>query len=91
MKKASAATLVARRVPGCAETLPAAASHKRYLMQFEKEWLEGYDLSLPAAHCGAVAYLSGEEAERLELLLSLPTDKLHKALLQDTVRTLATP
>ena len=26
-------------------TLPAAASHKRYLMQFEKEWLEGYDLS----------------------------------------------
>ena len=36
-------------------TLPAAASHKRYLMQFEKEWLEGYDLSLPAAHCGAVA------------------------------------
>ena len=29
--------------------------------------------------------------KRLELLLSLPTDKLHKALLQDTVRTLATP
>ncbi|MBC2620300.1 MULTISPECIES: helix-turn-helix domain-containing protein [Citrobacter] len=50
--------------------IPTATTHKRYLMQFEKEWLDGYDLSLTAAHCGAVAYLSGEEAERLELLLS---------------------
>lgn len=72
-------------------TLPAAASHKRYLMQFEKEWLEGYDLSLPAAHCGAVAYLSGEEAERLELLLSWCgefsdfADSLFRSLMQSVL------
>ena len=72
-------------------TLPAAASHKRYLMQFEKEWLEGYDLSLPAAHCGTVAYLSGEEAERLELLLSWCgefsdfTDSLFRSLMQSVL------
>ena len=65
-------------------TLPAAASHKRYLMQFEKE-------SLPAAHCGAVAYLSGEEAERLELLLSWCgefsdfSDSLFRSLMQSVL------
>jgi AraC-like DNA-binding protein len=50
-----------------------------------------YDLSLPAAHCGAVAYLSGEEAERLELLLSWCgefsdfTDSLFRSLMQSVL------
>lgn len=71
--------------------IPAAATHKRYLMQFEKEWLDGYDLSLTAAHCGAVAYLSGEEAERLEQLLSWCgeftdfTDPLFRSLMQSVL------
>ncbi|MGM1326332.1 AraC family transcriptional regulator, partial [Klebsiella michiganensis] len=48
-------------------------------------------LSLPAAHCGAVAYLSGEEAERLELLLSWCgefsdfTDSLFRSLMQSVL------
>lgn len=72
-------------------SIPAAASHQRYLMQFENAWLESYDLSLCAVHCGAVAWLSPEEAERLELLLNWCgeftdfSDPLFRSLMQSVL------
>lgn len=50
--------------------IPAQANHVRYLLQFEKEWLDEYALASDALHCGAVAILGTEDANRLEMLFN---------------------
>ncbi|WP_333010449.1 helix-turn-helix transcriptional regulator [Kluyvera sichuanensis] len=50
--------------------IPAQMNHVRYLLQFEKEWLDEYALASDALHCGAMAILSTEDADRLEVLFN---------------------
>ena len=50
--------------------IPAQTHHIRYLLQFEKEWLDEYALAADTLQCGAVATLSGEDADRLETLFN---------------------
>lgn len=50
--------------------IPAQANHVRYLLQFEKEWLDEYALASDALHCGAMAILNTEDANRLEMLFN---------------------
>ncbi|MEF3100179.1 helix-turn-helix transcriptional regulator [Raoultella terrigena] len=51
-------------------SIPAQANHVRYLLQFEKEWLEEYALASDALQCGAMAILGAEDADRLEMLFN---------------------
>lgn len=51
-------------------SIPEQANHVRYLLQFEKEWLDEYALASDALHCGAMAILGSEDADRLEVLFN---------------------
>jgi len=70
-------------------SLAAQPQHVRYLLQFEKEWLEEYDLASDALQCGAVAILSENDADRLEMLfnwcgeLNDFTDPLFRSLIKN--------
>lgn len=69
--------------------IPAQQQHIRYLLQFEKEWLEEYDLASDTLPCGAVAVLSESDAERLEMLFNWCrdfndfSDNLFRALIKN--------
>lgn len=51
-------------------SIPPQSNHIRYLLQFEKEWLEEYALASDTLHCGAIAILTGQDADRLEMLFN---------------------
>jgi AraC-like DNA-binding protein len=69
-------------------SIPAQANQVRYLLQFEKEWLDEYALASDALHCGAMAILGAEDADRLETLFdwcgefSDFTDSLFRSLIR---------
>lgn len=70
-------------------SLPAQSQHVRYLLQFEKEWLEEYDLASDSLQCGAVAILGDKDADRLETLFNWCgeftdfTDPLFRSLIKN--------
>ena len=51
-------------------SIPEEENHSRYLLQFEKEWLDEYALASDTLQCGAVATLAGDDADRLDMLFN---------------------
>lgn len=70
-------------------SIPAQGQHVRYLLQFEKEWLEEYDIASDPMQCGAVAILVEKDADRLEMLFNWCgefnnfTDTLFRSLIRN--------